>query len=112
MVVATRALVNYQYFHSVNFQQKWAFLNFFESWGKGGTPKSQSVNLPKKNKKDNLQVRLLLAETIPWSPGHWTPSPPGEPHGHYGDGDGLVDGEHHGDYDEDAADNDVDGNVS
>ena len=52
---------------------------------------------------DILQVRLLLAETTPWSPGHWTPSRPGEPHGDYGDGDGLVDGEPHSDYDEDAA---------
>ena len=74
--------------------------------------------------KNILQVRLLLAETTPWSQGHWTPSPPGEPHGDYGDGDGLVDGEPRGDYDEDAAaeddhdaaaadaDNGGDGNVS
>ena len=56
--------------------------------------------------KNILQVRLLLAGTTPWSQGHWTPSPPGEPHGDYGDGDGLVDGEPRGDYDEDAATDD------
>ena len=53
--------------------------------------------------KDILQVRLLLAGTTPWSQGHWTPSPPGDPHGDYGDCDGLVDGEPRGDCDEDAA---------
>ena len=47
-----------------------------------------------------MQVRLLLAGTTPWSQGHWTPSPPGDPHGDYGDGDGLVDGEPRGDYDD------------
>ena len=73
--------------------------------------KTFSSNKIKKNKKNILQVRLLLAETTPWSPGHWTPSPPGEPHGDYGDGDGLVDGEPHGDYDEDAAAVAGDGNV-